>query len=79
MVNKNVAPTVNTERDASLKAFEVVIVRDDMKTDACKVLVFDDGHIETTVWTQEELTKTLTEGIVGAVKDAYDRGVFDNV
>lgn len=69
-------PTVSIEYDMSMKRYEVGVTRDDKQTDVAQVLMYDDGHVEAKVWTLEEFGRTLTEAIIEAVKEVYDRGVF---
>ena len=61
---------INSERDESIKAYEITIVRDDGFSSACTVKVYDDGKIEAKVYTLEELGNLFQDEIFEAVDKA---------
>jgi hypothetical protein len=66
-------PIVKTERDESLKAWEVFVSRDDGVTDIVVLHVHDDGHITVRHETQAEAVNLGANAIMDAVLRSHPR------
>lgn len=66
-------PFTNTERDASIKAWEVSIGIDGSEHDVFQIFFFDDGRTELKRWTAAEMREMLANGLYGAIVEGAER------
>ncbi len=65
--------SIDSQRDESIKAYEITIVRDDGFSSACTIKVYDDGKIEAKVFTLEELGNLFQDELFEAVEKVSRR------